>query len=80
MQHLIFNPDEAPRVEDIPVLADFTGELAEHINGNWRLLALFAVGQGRGELYAVLAGDGQFCAFRSEIGRASCRERVLPRV
>lgn len=65
MQHLIFNPDEAPRVEDIPVLADFTGELVELINCNWRLLALFAVGQGRGELYAVLAGDGQFCALRS---------------
>lgn len=68
MQHLIFNPDETPRVEDIPVLAadDFAGEVVELIKRDWRLLSLFAVGQLRGMLYAVLAGNGRFCALRSE--------------
>lgn len=55
-------------VADLPVLsaADFTGSVVENIRAGWRLLSMFGIGRGNAGLYAILAGDGKFCALRSE--------------
>ncbi len=70
MNHLQFSLQQTPSLADIPALAadTFHNELVDMIKSGRLVLEYFCIpaSDGAGELFAILAGENDLCALRSE--------------